>query len=131
MTGPSWAAESGLPLSEGGFFKADAQCRVEGEDRVYVAGDAGSFPGPEWKPKQAHMADLQAETCVKNLMANLAGRPQTHTFRTELICIIDSLDSGTLVFRNQRRNFQFRATPLHWGKSMFEKRYLKPYRGAA
>lgn len=131
MTGSAWAAESGLTLSQGGFFKADAQCRVEGAEDIYVAGDAGSFPGPDWKPKQAHMADLQAETCVRNLMADIAGQPQTHTFRTELICIIDSLDSGVLVFRNERRNFQFRASPLHWGKSLFEKRYLKPYRRAA
>lgn len=131
MTGPEWAADSGLALSDGGFFKADAQCRVEGANGVYVAGDAGSFPGPDWKPKQAHMADLQAVTCARNLMASLRGKPQAHTFRTELICIIDSLDSGVLVFRNERRNFQFRAGALHWGKSMFEKRYLKPYRGAA
>ena len=77
------------------------------------------------------MADPQADTCVRNLMADIAGQPQMHTLRTELICIIDSLDSGVLVFRNERRNFQFRASPIHWGKSLFEKRYLKPYRSAA
>jgi len=27
-----------------------------------VAGDSGSFPGPDWMPKQAHMADLQADS---------------------------------------------------------------------
>jgi sulfide:quinone oxidoreductase len=135
MTGPDWAADSGLPLSEGGFFQADAQCRVAGPDgpveRVYVAGDAGSFPGPDWKPKQAHMADLQAEAAVKNLLAHAAGRAQEHTFKTELVCIVDSLTSGTLVYRDPKRTFQFAGMPFHWAKAMFEWSYLRPYRKAA
>jgi hypothetical protein len=40
-------------------------------------------------------------------------------------------DGGVLVFRNERRNFQFPASPPHSGKSLFEKRYLNPYHGAA
>jgi sulfide:quinone oxidoreductase len=57
-----------------------------------VAGDAGSFPGPDWMPKQAHMADLQAATAAENLAAELAGRPADKTFKVELMCIVDSLD---------------------------------------
>lgn len=128
MTGPAWARDSGLPLSEGGFFKGDAQCRAEGAEHVYVAGDAGSFPGPEWKPKQAHMADLQAECAVKNLLAARAGQPQTHTFRTELVCIVDALGTGMLVYRDEKRGFQLKGKPLHWAKRWFESRYLRPYR---
>ncbi|CAG0949479.1 partial sulfide:quinone oxidoreductase, partial [Rhodocyclaceae bacterium] len=60
LTGNAWFDNTDLPRSPGGLIKADAQCRVEGKERVYVAGDAGSFPGPDWMPKQAHMADLQA-----------------------------------------------------------------------
>lgn len=44
MTGPDWAAQAGLPLSEGGFFRADEYCRVAGATKVFVAGDAGSYP---------------------------------------------------------------------------------------
>ena len=105
MTGPDWAADSGLSLSEGGFIRGNAHAQVEGVEGVYVAGDAGSFPGPEWKPKQAHMADLQAEAAAKNLMARLQGRAETHTFKTELICIVDTLSSGSLVFRDGKRQF--------------------------
>ena len=65
MTGPAWMPGSPLPVSPGGMIQADALCQVEGMDRVYVAGDAGSFPGPEWMPKQAHMADLQAVAAAK------------------------------------------------------------------
>ena len=60
MTGNQWFDATSLPRSEGGFIRADRRARVEGPARVYVAGDAGSYPGPDWMPKQAHMADLQA-----------------------------------------------------------------------
>jgi sulfide:quinone oxidoreductase len=135
MTGPAWAEASGLALSPGGFIAADAHCRAAGPqgpvERVYVAGDAGSFPGPDWRPKQAHMADLQATTAARNLLAHLAGKPQRHTFRTELICIVDTLTSGTLVYRDARRSFSLGAPPLHWAKAAFEWQYLRAYRSAA
>ena len=127
MTGPEWLSHSGLALSEGGLVQADAQCRAVGTDGVYVAGDVGSFPGPEWKPKQAHMADLQAECAAKNLLAELAGRPATHTFKTELLCIVDSLNTGSLVFRGERRNISLKMPPMHWAKVFFERYYLRPY----
>ena len=53
MTGNQWFADSGLPLSEGGMLKANGYCQVEDQDKVYVAGDSGSYPGPGWMPKQA------------------------------------------------------------------------------
>ena len=128
MTGPQWAADSGLSLTEGGFFKADEYCRVVDSDRVYVAGDAGSFPGPDWKPKQAHMADLQAEAAVKNIMRRLDDEEDQHTFKTELICIIDSNTSGTMVYRDQKRSINLKGKPFHWAKSLFEWNYLRAYR---
>lgn len=135
MTGPQWAADSGLPLSEGGFLQADDHCRSTiceaGVHGIYVAGDAGSFPGPDWKPKQAHMADLQAEAAARNLLAHSRGRPESHGFRTELLCIVDSLDNGTLVYRGERRSFHFRAPPMHWAKGFFEWHYLRTFRNAA
>lgn len=128
MTGPAWAADSGLQLSEGGFFQANAHCQVEGQDHVFVAGDAGSYPGPDWMPKQAHMADLQAEAAAKNLLEVLAHKPPTHTFKTELICIVDSLNNGSLVYRSPKRSLMMKMPPLHWAKRAFEKIYLKEYR---
>ncbi|CAK0749462.1 sulfide:quinone oxidoreductase [Gammaproteobacteria bacterium] len=129
MTGPAWVAQSGLPLSEGGFIRADAHCRVPGfEGSVYVAGDAGSFPGPEWMPKQAHLADLQAQTLARNLIGDLRGERPAHTFRPELICIVDTLDNGVLVFRNSRYSGVFRNYTLHWSKRLFEWLYFNKYR---
>ncbi len=131
MTGPAWASDAGLPLSEGGFFKADAHCQVTGADKVYVAGDSGSYPGPDWLPKQAHMADLQAEAAAENLLRALDGKPAAARFKSELICIVDTLDSGMLVYRDEKRTLVLPACRLfHWAKRYFEWHYLRLYRKA-
>lgn len=128
MTGNPWFDNTELPRSEGGLLKANAFCQVEGMERVYVAGDSGSFPGPEWMPKQAHMADLQAETAAANLLAELAGKPAAETFKVELLCIIDSYNKGMLVARTEKRNFILPSSlALHWAKRFFEWKYLRQY----
>ena len=129
LTGPAWAADTGLTLSPGGFFKADEFCRVEGGEKVFVAGDAGSFPGPDWMPKQAHMADLQAKAAAQNLLLSLAGRPVSARFKIELICIVDTIDKGILVYRDLKRSVLLPSSRLfHWAKRYFEGHYLKVFR---
>lgn len=129
MTGNLWFDNTELPRSEGGLLKANGFCQVEGMDRVYVAGDSGSFPGPEWMPKQAHMADLQASAAAHNLLAELAGKPANETLKAELLCIIDSYNKGMLVARTEKRNFILPSMlPLHWLKRYFEWMYLRKYR---
>ena len=129
MTGDTWFDNTELPRSPGGLLQGDAQCRVPGFPRVYVAGDAGSFPGPDWMPKQAHMADLQARAAVHNLVAELQGREPTETFRVELLCIVDANDRGMLVARNEKHNIVLPALRIfHWMKRAFEWWYLRQYR---
>jgi sulfide:quinone oxidoreductase len=129
LTGPAWAAESGLKLSPGGFFQADEFCRAAGADKVFVAGDAGSFPGPDWMPKQAHMADLQARAAAENLLLALDGKPVKARFKVELICIVDTIDQGILVYRDLKRSFLLPSSRLfHWAKRYFEGHYLKIFR---
>jgi sulfide:quinone oxidoreductase len=129
LTGPAWAPEAGLTLSPGGFFKADEFCRVEGAEKVFVAGDAGSFPGPDWMPKQAHMADLQAKAAAENLLLALDGQPVSARFKIELICIVDTLSGGILVYRDLKRSILFPSLRLfHWAKRYFEGHYLKIFR---
>ena len=129
LTGPAWLDQSTLPRSPGGMVAADAQCRVAGFERVYVVGDSGSFPGPDWMPKQAHMADLQAEAAAHNLLAELAGGRGERGFKVELVCIIDAIDQGTLVYRTEQRQIVLPPSRLmHWAKRSFERRYLKQYR---
>jgi len=129
LTGPAWLDESELPRSQGGFVAADEHCRARGLEQVFVAGDIGSYPGPDWMAKQAHQADLQAEAAAKNIAAGLRGEPARHGFKTELACIVDTLDGGLLVYRSESRTFTSpRSRLFHWLKRKFEDRYLKAYR---
>ena len=129
LTGQAWLDDTTLPRSPGGFVQGDAQCRVPGVACTYVAGDGGSYPGPDWLPKQAHQADLQAEVAARNLLRTLRGEPAEEAFTAELVCIVDTLDRGLLV---TRKGSGGRALPplrmMHWAKAAFEKRYLRRYR---
>lgn len=126
MTGPDWIQNSPLPKSPGGFISADRLCQVSGFERVYVAGDAGSYPGPDWMPKQAHLADLQAEAAAENIVLNLEGKAASAAFRPELICIVDTLEKGILVYRSEKRSLVLPPLrPMHWAKRYFERHYLK------
>ena len=129
MTGNAWFDATTLPRSPGGLLRADAQCRIEGWRHCYVVGDSGSFPGPEWAPKQAHMAELHAKAAAANLLDALAGRPEQAGFVPQLACIIDSGSLGTLVLRSPQRTLVLPPLRLmHWAKRRFEARYLGQYR---
>ncbi len=128
MTGNKWFDATDLPRSPGGLIQADAQCRVPGFERVYVAGDSGSFPGSEWMPKQAHMADLQAKAAARNLVVELKGGEPRATYKVELVCIVDSQDSGILVARTEKHNIMMpEMRVFHWAKRVFEWWYLRQY----
>ncbi len=129
MTGNKWCDNSELPRSEGGLIKANKNCKVETMNAVYVAGDSGSFPGPDWMPKQAHMADLQAEAAAKNILAELNNQTADATFKVELICIVDSNNKGMMVSRTETSSRLLPPTILmHWAKRFFEWTYLRKYR---
>ena len=129
LTGNAWFDDTDLPRSPGGLLQADAHCRVPGFERVYAAGDSGSFPGPDWMPKQGHMADLQARAAARNLLAEFAGQEPRAGFRVELLCIVDTNDSGMLVARNEKFNLVLPSMRLfHWLKRFFEWLYLRRYR---
>jgi len=128
ITGPAWLAESGLPITEGGFISVNEYCQVAGFDNIFVAGDSGSFPGPDWIPKQAHIADLQAQAAAKNFLAVRNRRAPTEKYQVELICIVDTLNSGVLVYRDLKRTFLNKGPWYHWAKRLFEWYYLRAYR---
>ncbi len=129
MTGNAWFDNTPLPRSPGGMVQADEHCKVPGMECVYVAGDSGSFPGPEWMPKQAHMADLQASAAAQNLLAELEGTAADATFKVELMCIVDSLNKGMLITRTPERSLMLPPSWLmHMSKRFFEWWYLRAYR---
>ena len=129
MTGNTWFDNTELTRSEGGLLKADKFCQVEGADKVFVAGDSGSFPGPEWMPKQAHMADLQAEAAAKNALDVLDNRSATNTFKIELMCIVDSNNKGMYVLRSLTGGLMLpNCRLMHIAKKIFGWWYLRQYR---
>ncbi len=129
LTGPLWLDNTELPRSSGGFVQGDEKCRVVGWEQTYVVGDTGSFPGPEWLAKQAHQADLQSEAAVANIVGEMKGEAPSHNFKAELICIVDTLDTGIVVYRSEKRSFFLPTSKLgHWAKRIFEGMYLKAYR---
>ena len=128
MTGPAWLDNTDLVKSEGGMIKANQFCQVEGLKATYVAGDSGSYPGPDWQAKQAHMADLQAKAAANNLVNELNGGTEFETFKHELICIIDTLSHGILIKRTEEKTILLPPCRLlHFGKRIFEKLYLRKY----
>lgn len=129
MSGPAWTVESDMPLSEGGLIKANEYCQVEGLEKTYVAGDSGSFPGPDWQPKQAHAADLQAVAAAANLVSELEGKADLQTFKHELVCIVDTLSHGILIKRTEKGTTMLPPCRLmHFAKRAFEWWYLRSYR---
>jgi sulfide:quinone oxidoreductase len=75
------------------------------------------------------MADLQAAAAAENMLACLRGKMPVATFKVELLCIIDAIDHGTLVWRTPQRNIILPPMRLlHWVKRWFEGAYLRKYR---
>ncbi len=129
MTGNDWFDNTSLARSDGGLLLADKFCQIKGSDNIFVAGDSGSFPGPEWMPKQAHMADLQAEAAAKNILLALENKQIKHTFKVELICIVDSLNKGMLVKRTIDKSLVLQPSALfHYAKRIFSWWYLRSYK---
>ena len=60
--------------------------------------------------------------------AELAGRTPTARFKPELVCIVDSLDKGILVYRTEKRTIVLPSRLLHWAKRAFEWWYLRDLR---
>lgn len=65
---------------------------------------------------------------MANIVGEMRGEATSHNFKAELICIVDTLDTGIVVYRSEKRSF-FLPTPKlgHWAKRIFEGRYLKAY----
>ncbi len=128
MTGPAWLQGTDLPTSPGGMIQANEKCQVVDRQNVWVVGDSGSYPGPEWMPKQAHQADLQAIAAARNIASVLKGGKATVDFKPELICIVDTLDSGMLIYRSKTRNILLpKLKFFHWLKRYFEGHYLRVF----
>jgi sulfide:quinone oxidoreductase len=77
------------------------------------------------------MADLQAAASAENLLAEFADQTAKKTFRTELVCVVDDLETGVLVARTPQRTLVLPPLRVfHWSKRFLERWYLRKYRHA-
>jgi sulfide:quinone oxidoreductase len=128
MSGPAWLAASDLPATASGHVAVDARARVDGLERVYAVGDAAAFPGPAWQTKQAHTAELQAETAARNLVRELDGETPRERVRHEVVHVVDGLGHGAFVFRDGRGEWSLPPTRLgHYLKLGLEQEALRKY----
>jgi len=75
------------------------------------------------------LLDRRTQHRVGHLLGDLQGRAANATFKVELICIVDAIDHGTLIWRTPDRNWLLPSTRLlHWAKRGFEWNYLRQYR---
>jgi sulfide:quinone oxidoreductase len=66
---------------------------------------------------------------VKNILDEMAGRAPGHDFKSELVCIVDTIDRGILVYRSEKFSvFLPEMKAMHWAKRLFERHYLRAYR---
>ncbi len=80
-------------------------------------------------PKQAHMADLQAAAAAQNALDALDNKPASHTFKIELMCIVDSNNKGMYVSRTMKRSIILpNCRLMHYAKQLFGWWYLRQYR---
>lgn len=126
MTAPGWVDHTELPRSAGGLVQADAHAKVQGWQATYVAGDVGSFPGPEWQPKLGVSAKNQAIVAADNLVNELTGVAEKKNISFKLIYMIDTLKSGILVKRTERAHkLTPEIKPFHYVKRLIEWLYLR------
>jgi sulfide:quinone oxidoreductase len=72
------------------------------------------------------MAELQAAAAAANLLAELDGRVPSHIFRVELMCILDTLDSGMFIWRAHGMSVMLPPlSGMHWLKRMYEWWFLR------
>jgi sulfide:quinone oxidoreductase len=128
LSGPAWLAASDLPATASGHVAVDDRARAAGLERVYAVGDAAAFPGPAWQTKQAHTAELQAETAARNLARELEGRPARERVRRELIHVVDGLGQAAVVYRDGRGEWALPPTRFgHYLKLGLEQDALRKY----
>ena len=59
----------------------------------------------------------------------MAGKPAKAKPRPELICIVDAVNTGMLVYRDAKRSMMLPSLRIfHWAKRYFETHYLREFR---
>jgi sulfide:quinone oxidoreductase len=123
LRGPNIA---GLPADALGFIPTDEHGRVEGDARVYAAGDATAFP-----IKQGGLAAQQAEAAAQSIAAQAGAPVVPQPFRAILRGLL--LTGGVPQFIRTdlagwgQHAFALDTDPLWWPPSKIAGHYLGPF----
>ena len=117
---------AGLPLDRSGFVPVDLHGRVAGEDAVYAAGEATSFP-----LRQGGLATQQADAVAEAIAAECGAVDEPAPFRPVLRGRL--LTSGAPLYLQARPSGQSIASAhaLWWPPEKVAGRYLAPYLATA
>lgn len=129
---PSAVREAGL-VAPSGWVTADRHTFATAADGVYAIGDVTGIPLAMGKPlpKAGVFAHAQAEVVAENIASIWAGRAPARSFDGVGACFVETGD-GRAGFGSG--NFYAEPTPdvafhaparrWHWGKVLFERRWL-------
>lgn len=119
-----------LPRSAAGLIETDEYACIKGCENTYVAGDVGSYPGPDWQAKLGVNAEIQAGVAATNLANSLQAMNDPKKVIThQLIYVIDSLDRGVLVKRNEKMSKMLPPVKFfHYSKRIMEYIHLAKLR---
>jgi NADH dehydrogenase FAD-containing subunit len=124
--GPSAVMNMGI-TDENGYIKVDHMMRVRDVDRMYAIGDCVNFEGP----KMGHMAVLQAEVAVANLVAEIEGRKPETKYEHELMFIIDEGGENSIYFHKNLWDTDepviHRGRFWHWAKKVHERYWYRQH----
>jgi sulfide:quinone oxidoreductase len=117
---------AGLPTDRAGFLPVDVHGRVPGEEDVYAAGEATSFP-----LRQGGIAAQQADAVAEAIAARLAGAPAPAPFAPVLRARLTT--AGAPVYLQARPSGQSLASHrAMWSPpEKVAGRYLAPYLATA
>jgi len=120
--------DSGLG-DEDGFIPTDRYTlKMEGEDNVYVVGDATNLP----VSKAGSTAHYEADIVVKNIISELKGIPASHRYDGKTFCFIETgLKEATYITFNYEQPPRLcpPSEMLHWFKLSYNEIYWLAARG--
>ncbi|SMB99895.1 sulfide:quinone oxidoreductase [Thermanaeromonas toyohensis ToBE] len=120
--------DSGLG-DEDGFIPTDRYTlKMEGQDNVYVVGDATNLP----VSKAGSTAHYEADIVVKNIISEVKGIPASHRYDGKAFCFIETgLKEATYITFNyeQPPRLSPPSEMLHWFKLSYNEIYWLAARG--
>lgn len=121
---PQWLRETGLPLTDEGFIKAEATLQVEGCDDVFAAGDVISF-APRNLPKSGVYSVRSGPVLAENIRRAVMGRPLIPYKPQRDAMYLVSAGPGYAV--GTRNGWTFGGKWVSWWKNRIDTKFMAKF----